>query len=129
MGKPIVDGSQSDGEVRVPRHFSAKYKLEILEEIDMATERGEVGKILRREGLYSSLITKWRQARAEGTLQASTGKKRGPKVDRVAAELKRLRVENERLKERLETQERLAEAQRNAFALLQSLSRESANTK
>ena len=115
--------------MRVARQYSLKYKVELLRELDDVTERGGVGTILRREGLHSSLISKWRKQRDQGTLQASKGAKRGPKVDRAAAEVKRLREENERLKERLEIQEKLAVAQGKAFALLQSLSRESDNPK
>lgn len=129
MGKPVGIGRSFDGEVRVSRQYSLKYKTELLEELDKVNEHGGVGKILRREGVHSSLVSKWRKQRAEGTLQASNGTKRGPKANRGAAELKRLREENERLKERLATQERLAEAQGKAFALLQSLSRESDNQK
>lgn len=118
-----------DGEVHVPRSFTPKYKLEILAEIDAVTERGGVVKIMRREGLYSSLITKWRQQREEGAFESMTSRKRGPKADRLADENKRLRERIESLEERLETQEELAAAQGNAFALLQRLSRKSDNTK
>lgn len=109
----------------MPRTFSAKYKLEILAEIDAASERGEVGRILRREGLYSSLIATWRRQRDEGALEAMNAKKRGPKSDKLAAELKRLREQNARLEERLGTAEELVEAQGKAFALLQEMSRKS----
>ena len=109
----------------MPRTFSAKYKLEILEEIDAASERGEVGRILRREGLYSSLITTWRRQRNEGALDAMNAKKRGPAKNSLAAENKKLREQLARLEERLDTAEELAEAQGKAFALLQAMSRQS----
>ena len=52
------------------RRFSAQYKLEILREADACTRPGEIGELLRREGLYSSLLTEWRRARDSGALQA-----------------------------------------------------------
>src|SRR5690625_3867398 len=107
-----------DSEVRVPRRFSAEYKLRILAEIDAATDRGQVGCILRRESLYSSLITQWRRQRDNGALEGLKDRKRGPAGNPVAAELKRLRAENARLSERLGTAEELIDAQGNAFALL-----------
>lgn len=125
MSDTTMTAPPAASEVRVPRTFSVKYKLAILEEIDAATERGEIGRILRREGLYSSLITTWRRQRNEGALEAMSEKKRGPKVDRVAAENKRLREKLARLEERLDTAEELADAQGKAFALLQAMSRKS----
>ena len=52
------------------RHFSAAYKLRILEAADQCQDSGEIGALLRREGLYSSHLTKWRQARRKGAIQA-----------------------------------------------------------
>jgi|SRR5690625_1118814 len=112
-----------DSEVRVPRRFSADYKLKILAEIDAVADRGQVGLILRRENLYSSLITQCRRQRDAGALEGLKARKRGPAGSPVAAELKRLQAENARLTERLETAEELIDAQGNAFALLQELSR------
>ena len=129
MGSTTSVEPPANSEVRVPRSFSAKYKLAILEEIDAATERGEIGRILRREGLYSSLITTWRRQRNEGALEAMSQKRRGPKVDNVAAENKRLREKLARLEERLDTAEELADAQGKAFTLLQAMSRKSDDTK
>ena len=112
----------------MPRTFSAKYKLDILKEIDAATQRGEVGRILRREGLYSSLITTWRKQRDEGALTAMNNK-RGPASNKLTDEIKRLREHNARLEERLSTAEELVEAQGKAFALLQQMSRGSDDEK
>jgi transposase-like protein len=56
-------------EVQVPRRFQASYKLGILAEIEAATEKGQVGQILRREGLYSSLVSEWRKQREVGALE------------------------------------------------------------
>lgn len=116
-------------EVQVPRKFQASYKLAILAEIEAATKKGQVGQILRREGLYSSLISEWRKQRDQGALAGLQAKQRGPKVDPMAAENKRLREQVARLTERLGTAEELIEAQGNAFTLLQELSRKSGEAK
>ena len=84
------------------RQFTAKYKLRVLEEADRCTERGQIGELLRREGLYSSHLSKWRQQRARGQLRGLAPKKRGCKgQDPSVAELARLRRENERLRVQL----------------------------
>jgi transposase-like protein len=84
MSSSIDVAPTSGSEVRVPRSFSAKYKLKVLWEIDAASERGEVGAILRREGLNSSLISSWRRQRDEGALEAMSQRKRGPKGNKLA---------------------------------------------
>ena len=61
------------------RQFSAQYRLRILEEVERCTRRGEVGRLLRREGLYSSHLTAWRKARRKGSLRELASKKRGVK--------------------------------------------------
>jgi transposase len=81
------------------RRFSAAYKLRILQEVDACTQHGEIGALLRREGLYSSHLSKWRQQRDAGRL---TDKKRGAKADPLAAENAKLQRENERLRKELE---------------------------
>jgi transposase-like protein len=83
------------------RQFSAAYKLQIVEEADACTEPDEVGALLRREGRYSSHLTDWRRLRDAGKLQGG-GKKRGRKADPKAAEIARLREENEQLSRELE---------------------------
>ena len=79
------------------RRFTAAYKSKILREADAAAP-GQVAAILRREGLYSSHLQKWRR---EESRQAHEARKRGPKANPLAAEIKRLRAENERLEKRL----------------------------
>ena len=82
------------------RRFTAGYKLRILEEADACRAPGEVGALLRREGLYSSQLTQWRRARREGSLKALS-RPRGPKGrrrDEVAVENQQLRKENARLR-------------------------------
>lgn len=116
-------------EVKSRGRYDPKYKLRILTELDAVTERGGIGMILRREGLHSSTVIKWREQRAKGALAGVTGERPGRKADRVSAELKRLQGENERLLERLAVIEELVEAQGKVSALLHSISRESAKGK
>ncbi len=91
------------------RQFSAAYKRRILEEADACTEKGQMGALLRREGLYSSHLTKWRRQREAGTLE---GKKRGRKAEAGAAEIAELRAENERLRRELEKASLILDAQK-----------------
>lgn len=101
------------------RQFSAEYKKRILEEADTAAEPGAIGALLRREGLYSSHLTTWRQERAAAINQAFS-KKRGPKVrrDAVADENAKLRRQNERLTEELRKAQLIIEVQKKVAALL-----------
>lgn len=101
------------------RKFSGQYKLRILEEVDRCTERGQIGAILRREGLYSSQLAKWRQQRAEGQLQTLSAQKRGRKTQEVDAdEYARLQRENERLRARLAQAELIIDVQKKLSRLL-----------
>jgi transposase len=107
-----------DPEVVSPRRrrrFSAAYKQRILDEADRCTEPGEVGALLRREGLYSSHLTRWRAQRRSGQLEPQ---KRGRKAKPEAAELRRLQRENERLKVQLERAELIIDAQKKLCQLL-----------
>ena len=103
------------------RAFSAAYKLRILEEADRSTEPGEIGALLRREGLYSSHLTDWRKQRRQGQLQALTPSKRGRKPDQAAAEMTTLRRENERLRTQLSQAELIISAQKKLSQALQVL--------
>ena len=96
------------------RQFSAEYKLRILDEADRCTEHGQIGALLRREGLYSSHLTTWRRQRDQGTL----GQKRGRKPDPQAVEIKRLQRENEQLRARLERAEHIIDVQKKLAQLL-----------
>ena len=100
------------------RQQSAEYKLRILQELDACSGKGEIGAVLRREGLYSSLVSKWREQREKGSLNGLSGQKRGPKVDPNAAELARLQRENKRLKEQLERAELIIEVQKKVARLM-----------
>ena len=103
------------------RQFSAKYKLRILEEADRCNGAGELGALLRREGLYSSYLSRWRRQRDQGQLQALASKKRGRKSaaqSQQAAELAELRRENQRLQFRLVQAETIIEVQKKLSQLL-----------
>lgn len=100
------------------RQFSSEYKKRILEEADACTERGQIGALLRREGLYSSHLDKWRRQREQGTLAGLTAKPRGRKPNPEAVELARLRRENERLQRKLERAETIIAFQKKLADLL-----------
>jgi transposase len=100
------------------RQFSAEYKRRILEEADACTEPGQIGALLRREGLYSSNLINWRKQRAEGSLKGLSPKKRGPKPDPVANENAALRRRIERLEAELKRAETIIEVQKKLSDLL-----------
>ncbi len=102
------------------RRFTAEYKQRILTEADRARGSGGIGTLLRREGLYSSLLTTWRRERDAGVLQALTPQKRGPKSrrDPLAEENQQLRRETERLTEELRKAEIVIDIQKKVAALL-----------
>lgn len=104
------------------RTFTTAYKLAIVAEADRCQEAGEIGALLRREGLYSSNLTKWRHQRDAGELPPGRVRKRGRKVDPEAAEVAKLRRENERLRTQVEQAELIIAAQKKlAQALEQTL--------
>jgi transposase len=100
------------------RQFSAEYKRRILEEADACTEPGQIGGLLRREGLYSSNLINWRRQRSEGSLKGLSPKKRGPKPDPVANENAALRRRIERLEAELKRAETIIEVQKKLSDLL-----------
>jgi transposase-like protein len=113
--------SRSDPEVVPPvqhRRFSAAYKQRILAEADRCTQPGEVGALLRREGLYSSHLTRWRQQLQAEQRDRLQPRKRGRKADPQASEMARLQRENERLKTQLDRAELIIEAQKKLCQLL-----------
>ena len=103
------------------RTFSAAEKLRILNEADACTQSGQIGALLRREGLYSSHLVKWRRLRAAGQLQALAPQPRGPKLsppDPLAEELAQVRTENARLHARLTQAELIIDVQKKVAQLL-----------
>lgn len=100
------------------RHFTAAYKQKILDEIDATTHPGEMGAILRREGLYSQLISKWRQQRQQHGLADSDETPRGRKPQPLTAEVERLQREKARLQARLDQAELIIDIQKKVSQLL-----------
>ncbi len=100
------------------RRFTAEYRLRILEEVERCTGAGEVGQVLRREGLYSSHLANWRKARREGALRGLASKKRGakpkasnplePKVRELEAKVARLEKDLHKAHTILDVQEKVA---------------------
>jgi transposase-like protein len=102
------------------RTYSARYKAEILAEYERCDRDGK-GALMRREGLYTSLISEWRKQRDKGALEA-LGKARGrPPADPVERENARLRAEVEVLRAELDTSRRVIEVQGKLSALLEQL--------
>jgi transposase len=97
------------------RQFSAAYKRRIVAEADASTERGAIGALLRREGLYSSHLSTWRRELAAGTLGE---KRRGRPAEPLAAENAQLRRENERLRRELEKTQLIVDAQKKLAEVL-----------
>ncbi len=97
------------------RRFTTKYKLEILRKADACTRPGQLGALLRKEGLYSSLLVTWRRQREDGL----TPKKRGRKGMPVDPQLKKLEQDNRHLTRRLQKAEALLAFQKKVSELLQ----------
>ena len=103
------------------RQFSAEYKLRILEEADACSEPGEIGGLLRREGLYSSHLTTWRRQREEGALRGLAPRTRGRKPkpkNPLAGRLAELERENRALQERVRQAEMIIEVQKKVSQIL-----------
>jgi transposase-like protein len=107
------------------RQYSAKYKAEILAEYDRLDRDGR-GALMRREGLYSSLISEWRKQAGKGAMEA-LGKTRGrPPADPVERENARLKAQVAKLEAELDTSRRVIEVQGKLSALLEQLATGSA---
>jgi len=128
-GRPAREGAEQGTQPPDPqvlekptrRRFDRDYKLRILREVDQCTAPGQLGALLRREGLYSSHLNTWRQQRDQGILEALTPKKRGRQRaphDPLVEEIQRLRRENERLTARLRQAETIIEIQKKASEIL-----------
>ena len=123
-GANSISGARPDPEVVAKakrRTYTAEYKQRILEEAEaVAATRGGLGALLRREGLYSSLLTYWRRERAKGVLEALTPQKRGPKSKRnsLEEEVQKLLRQNARLTEDLRKAQIIIEVQKKVAALL-----------
>ena len=103
------------------RRFTGQYKLKVLSEVDACSSAGEVGALLRREGLYSSNLTTWKRQREAGVLQALTPKKRGRKKQETSPLAKRvaeLERDNKKLANRLKQAESIIEVQKKISEIL-----------
>src|ERR1700694_4493283 len=124
----VDDGVASDGSGRplrnpVRRSFIPEYKLTILAEYDRCSESGEKGAILRREGLYSSIITDWRRQHRQGLLKAAVGRADGGRGGPTFSETMKLRAENERLRTKLAQAAAVLHVQGKVHALLEEISK------
>jgi transposase len=117
IGRPETEVSEKAKR----RRFTAKYKARILREADACMQRGELGALLRREGLYSSHLSKWRNQAERGKLEGLAPKQRGPAAkvvdprDRRIAELER---ETVKLTRRVERAEALIALQKKVSEIL-----------
>jgi transposase-like protein len=117
-------GMEPDPEVperpRPPRQYPAAYKLAILGEYEQLDKAGK-GALLRREGLYTSLISEWRKQRDRGALQALQQRRGRPPADPRERQLARLERDNARLRDQLERARKVIEVQGELSALLGEL--------
>ena len=103
------------------RQFTAQYRLRILEEAERCTQPGEIGRLLRREGLYSSHLSVWRKARRNGSLKALTPKKRGAKPaepNPLSGKVRQLEAKVARLEKELATAHTILDVQGKVAGLL-----------
>jgi len=100
------------------RRFTAEHKLRILREVDRAKEPGEVGAILRREGLYSSQLSQWRRDRDRVAKAGLAARRRGPKRRAQDPRIKQLEREKARLERKLRQAEIIIAFQKKVAALL-----------
>lgn len=125
-GVSTSPGAAPDPEVSAKaarRRFNPEEKIRVLEEADRCTENGQIGALLRREGLYSSHLSNWRLERRKGTLAGLSPQKRGRKAPEPATkalldETKQLQRENERLRSRLAYAELIIDIQKKASEML-----------
>ena len=112
------DGSVPDPEVSTKakrRQFTKEYKLSVLRQADACRDPGEIGALLRREGLYSSHLSAWRRQREAGQLGK---KRRGPKSTKPDPQVLELERENRRLQRQLERAQTVIEVQKKVSTLL-----------
>jgi len=125
----MEDNIDPDPEVleraRGPRRYSAKYKARILDEYE-GLSKGEKGALLRREGLYSSLISEWRKQRDRGSIEALAKPAGRPKADGRDREISRLKKDKERLESQLDKAQKVIEVQGKLSALLEQIATDDA---
>ena len=120
---PATTSHATDPDPEVPakahrRRFTAEYRLRILKQADACKKPGELGALLRREGLYSSLLTNWRRQREQGGLREMRDRRRGPKPRPVDPRMKHLEAENRRLHRKLQRAETIITLQKKVAEIL-----------
>lgn len=100
------------------RRFTAEYKLWVLKQVEACTEPGQVGALLRREGLYSSHLVAWRRARDAGALHELAKKRGKPGAHPLQREVERLRRKNDVLRRHLDQAHKIIEVQGKVSELL-----------
>jgi len=103
------------------RRFTGEYKAKVLREADSCKRPGEIGALLRREGLYWSNLTRWRKQRETGELAGLKGRKRGPQrreKNPLAEKVRELERDNARLKRRAERAQGIVELQKKVSEIL-----------
>ncbi len=100
------------------RHFTADYRRGILKEADACQAPGEIGALLRREGLYSSHLANWRRQREQGELVPGRARRRGPTPTRVDPRVTQLEAENRRLQRQLARAETIITLQKKVAEIL-----------
>jgi transposase len=104
------------------RSYTAEYKCRILREADVCKEQGQVGALLRREGLYFSNLTAWRRQVERGALDALSSKKRGPKARKIDPSVRRIaeqEKEIQKLRAKLRKAELIIDAQKKIAEIFQ----------
>lgn len=125
----VDDGTPSDGSKRplhhspVRRVFTAEYKLAFLAEYDACTVAGQKGALLRREGLYGSMIGDWRRQHRQGLLRAAVGRNGGGRGGPSLPEMNKLRADNQALRIKLAQAEAIIDVQGKVHALLEDISK------
>jgi transposase-like protein len=100
------------------RRFSVEYRLRIVKQADACKKPGELGALLRREGLYSSLLTNWRRQREQGALVSLRARKRGPKPRPIDPRVKQLEADNARLQRKLQRADTIITFQKKIAEIL-----------
>jgi transposase len=117
-GKKTEKNTPEVSEKATRRRFTSAYKAQILAEADQCMEPGELGELLRREGLYSSSLSRWRRERNSGTLESKQrGRKPNPNK-KETQELAKLKRDNARLTERLRQAELIIEVQKKVSEMM-----------
>ena len=120
---PATTSRATDPDPEVPakvqrRRFTAEYRRRIVQQADACKKPGELGALLRREGLYASYLTTWRRQRDQGELVAGRARKRGPTPTLVDPRVRPLEVENRRLQRKLQRAETIITLQKKVAEIL-----------